>query len=163
MMPMRSARNAELLRARAHEANGALRVAELDRVMVSGTEPVLEDERRHAGGIEQVRDLPSLVIRRERAISAAGRDDDRGARRLARAENRQRRPIGHPLAQRAGRAVGPEEHRSGSALGLGLAWAAGAAAGVCGMNHSGAVGRRHGHDAAAMRHDEPHASPDPAA
>ena len=62
-------RDAELLRAGAHEPDRALRVAELDRVVIPRPEPVLEDERRDAGRVQQVRDLPSLVIRGETARS----------------------------------------------------------------------------------------------
>ena len=111
---------AELLRPRAHETNRALRIAELDRMVIPRPEPVLEDEGGHAGRVQQVRDLPSLVIRGEGAVAAARRDDDRRAGGLARAVERQRRPIGILLSERSGRAVGPEEHRLGLGVGIGL-------------------------------------------
>ena len=66
----------ELLCPGAHQTNRALRIAELDRMAIPRPEPVLEDERGDSGRVQQVRDLPSLVIRGERLIPAAGRDDD---------------------------------------------------------------------------------------
>ena len=111
---------AELLRARADEANRALGVAEFNRVMVAGPESVLEDESGHARRVEQVRDLPSFVVGRERAVATAWRDDDRGARGLARTVDRQGRPISILLTERARRAVRPEEDRFWLGVGIGL-------------------------------------------
>ena len=111
---------AEVLRAGADEANGALGVAELNRVMVARPESVLEDESGHARRVEQVRDLPSFVVGRERAVAAAWRDDDRSARRLARPVDRQGRPISILLTERARRAVRPQEDRFWLGVGIGL-------------------------------------------
>ena len=54
----------------------ALRVAELDRMVIPRTEPILQDERAHAHRVEPRRDLAPFVIHRQRAVAAAGRHDD---------------------------------------------------------------------------------------
>ena len=43
---------AELLGARAHQANRPLRIAELDGVVIPWAQPVLEDEGGHSGRVE---------------------------------------------------------------------------------------------------------------
>ena len=151
-------RHAELLRAGAHEADRPLRVAELDRVVIFRAEPVLEDERGHAGRIQQVGDLPPLVIGRERAVAAAWRDDDRRAGGLARAVDRQRGPIGILFPERSGSAVGPEEHGLGLGVGIGLGLRR-RRRGRLRVNHSGTEGRSHRHGCCQENAREPHEPP----
>ena len=125
-MPIRSPARPNSCRPRTDETDSSLRIAELDRMVVFGAEPVLENEDGDAGGVEVVRYLPAFVIRRERAISATRRDDDGGAGRLTGAEERQRRPVGIVSSERPRCPVGPEEKGFGLGvrirLGCSLRW-----------------------------------------
>ena len=95
----------------AHEANGALRVAELDGMVIPRAQTVPQDECGHAHGVEPGRDLPSFVVHRQGAVAAARRDDDAGARSDASGGiHGERGPVGVRVAQRARRAVLPEGH-----------------------------------------------------
>ena len=79
MMPMRSGSDAELLRARADDADRTLRVAELDRMVISRSEAVLQHERADAHRVEERGDLTSLVVHRQVRVAAARATTTRGA------------------------------------------------------------------------------------
>jgi hypothetical protein len=75
---------------REHLGHRALEGRHVRRCLI---EPVFEHEGGHALVGERAGDIPALVLHRQGAKSAAGRDDDRRARRLGRIrqERRQRR------------------------------------------------------------------------
>ena len=87
MMPMRRGIDAPVGRVRAHHADGALRVAELDRMVVARPEPVAQHEGGDAERVEVARDLAAFVVRRERTVAAARAHDHR--RRIRRDRPRQ--------------------------------------------------------------------------
>src|SRR5579884_860343 len=78
--------------------------------MISRAEAVFQNERCDAERVEPVRDLSSLVIHRERAISAAGTNDDGGGWEIAAVGwvEGQRGRVGFFGAEGAGSAFGPE-------------------------------------------------------
>ena len=98
---------------RAHGADRALRVAELDRVVIAGPEPVSQHECRHPHRVEIVRRLTPFQIHRQALVAAAGRDDDRRQwpGRIRRHVNGERGLVGLVLPESAGRAGGPQENR----------------------------------------------------
>ena len=121
---------AELLGAGADEADRALRVAELDRMVVAGPSRYLRTKAVTPAALRRFAHLPSFVIGRERAVATAWRDDDRGARWLARAVERQRRPV--PIvADRAPPARRPASKGSFPARRWDWAWLLQVRAGAC--------------------------------
>jgi hypothetical protein len=64
--------------AAADEADGALRVAEFDGMVVTRAEAILQDECGDAHGVEPIGDLAAFVVGGEVMIAAAGGDDDSG-------------------------------------------------------------------------------------
>ena len=110
----------EILGIPARVANRLQHVLLHGRVVIARAETVLQDERGHAARRQEPRDLVALVIHRERAVSAAGTDDDgrAGGLRRGRQVDRQRRDVRILLAERAGSAVWPQHDRAGRAHGL---------------------------------------------
>src|SRR5262249_23740619 len=98
---------------RAHGSERALRIAQLDGVMILGAEPVGEYERGHSERVEPVRHLAAFVVGREMAISAAGTNHDARAVGLIlhRQKDGERGLVGVVVSQGAGRAVRPERNR----------------------------------------------------
>src|SRR5580704_11341079 len=75
-------RNVEFGRARTNQANGALRVAQLDWMVIARAKTIREDESGHAERVEPVRYLPPFVVRSEKLIRASGSDNHGRPRRL---------------------------------------------------------------------------------
>src|SRR6185503_16506016 len=69
----------ELLRARTQQANRALRVLQGHGMAISGTHPVLQNERGDPEGVEPLRDVFALVSAGQRTVAAARPDEDGGA------------------------------------------------------------------------------------
>ncbi len=99
----------------AHGADGALRVAQFDGMMIARAEPVLEHKGRDADRVEPLRDLRAFIVQRQMRIPAAGADDDGGAGAAAfgHQAGRERGLIGVGGAERAGSAIRPEQLRLG--------------------------------------------------
>src|SRR5581483_828128 len=72
-------RYAEFGGARPHQANGALRISQLNRMMVARTQPVFENKRGDSQRVQPVCHLASLVVRSEVQVAAARRHYNRGA------------------------------------------------------------------------------------
>src|SRR3954447_23752331 len=90
-------------RMRSKRSERALRIAELDRVVIRRSQPVAQHECCNPKRVEEIRDLPSFVIRCEAAICAARTDDHRGRIRpdLTRKVHRQRWDVRLFSAERA--------------------------------------------------------------
>src|SRR5262245_18756080 len=65
----------KFLRARSNQANGALCVFEFNRVVVLGPKSVIKDKSGNAGSVKPVCDLAAFVIRRQIAVTPAGKYD----------------------------------------------------------------------------------------
>jgi hypothetical protein len=104
--------NVEFGGVRANEANGALRVAEFDGMVIARAEAIGKNEGCDPERVELVRDLTLLVIRREELIGTARRaNDGRPGHVLApRRKILERRLIGLGGAERAASAVLPEQN-----------------------------------------------------
>ncbi len=107
--------DAPLGRFRSDETHGALRVVHRRRVAVAvAAVAISQNETRHAERIEPLRDLMTLVIHGQPAVTAAGADHDARAGRAVglRQIDRQRRGV-LGVALGVGGAVGPERHGRG--------------------------------------------------
>ena len=113
-MPMRSGAMCHSAARDAHRADRALRVAELDRMVILRAEPVAQHERGDAERVEVVGRRAPFVVHRQPRVAAAGRDDHRGHRAggVRRHVDGERRLVAILVALRAGRAVGPQQDAS---------------------------------------------------
>src|SRR5258706_6173964 len=92
----------------ADHANRLLRVIEHGGMVVARAESILEHERGHAEAVEPLRELRTFLVDRERAIAAAGADDDGGPVGRTRKVGGERGAILLLLANGTGCALRPE-------------------------------------------------------
>src|SRR5258706_1658776 len=85
-----------------------LRVIEHGGMVVARAESILEHERGHAEAVEPLRELRTFLVDRERAIAAAGADDDGGPVGRTRKVGGERGAILLLLANGTGCALRPE-------------------------------------------------------
>ena len=95
----------------ANRADGPLRVAKFDRVMILGPEPVLQHERRDSDRVQPPRDIGSLFLHCEVLVAAAGTHHHRRTRSpaLRHDEGINHRLIGGLGTLCAGGAIRPEQ------------------------------------------------------
>jgi hypothetical protein len=97
----------------ADDADGALRVAQFHRVLITGAKPVLEHERRDPHGVEPIRFLHPFMSHGEGLVAPARSDDDRGPRRDPRRGWRvigEKRPVARRVPERTGNVAVPQRN-----------------------------------------------------
>src|SRR5260221_5265599 len=94
----------------AHETKRALRIAQLDRMMVARPQAVAQNERRHAACIQPIGYLLAFMVHRQHPVTAAGADDNAAMLAVGVWKiDGQVRLVGVFTSESAGRAVGPEQ------------------------------------------------------
>jgi hypothetical protein len=98
------------MRLGAHHPQRPLRVAQLDRVMVSRAEPVPQHEGRDAARVQPLGDLFAFMIHGQVDVAAARANHHGGAARFLRGRevDGEGRLVGILAAERSGRTAGPQ-------------------------------------------------------
>jgi hypothetical protein len=86
-------------------------ILEHGRVAIARAKPVLKHERRHSQRVEPLGDLPAFMIAGQHSVTAAGTDNNRGARgrsRLREPDRQGRNIVLRIIALGPGRSSRPE-------------------------------------------------------
>src|SRR2546430_2347261 len=116
--------HAKLLCTRAHDANRALRIAKLDRMVIARSQSVSHNKCRKAHGVKPIGDLAAFMICGEIFVASAGENNYRRSGRALRRSSVQgdRWPVGIGGTERARSLALPQLHGSRLCRGILMRW-----------------------------------------